>query len=91
MYVVVSYDIADDRRRAMVYKVLKDYGTRVQYSVFECRLNSSQLQGLLLKLARLINQQEDSINYYFLCGACIQRVIRDGRAFSPSDEQYFWF
>lgn len=91
MYVVVSYDIADDRRRTRVSKVLKDYGTRVQYSVFECRLNGSQLQGLLLKLAGLINHQEDSINYYFLCGACVRRVIRDGRAFYPSDEHYFWF
>ena len=38
MYVVVSYDITNDRRRLKVMKTLEGFGERVQYSVFECRL-----------------------------------------------------
>ncbi len=30
MFVVVSYDIVDDRRRNKVCKTLKDFGARVQ-------------------------------------------------------------
>ena len=36
--IVVSYDIPDDRRRLRLANTLKDFGIRVQYSVFECRL-----------------------------------------------------
>jgi CRISPR-associated protein Cas2 len=32
---VVCYDVVDDRRRNRIFKLLKDYGRRVQYSVFE--------------------------------------------------------
>jgi CRISPR-associated protein Cas2 len=45
MFYLVSYDIPDDRRRTRLAKLLKDYGGRVQYSVFECLLN----QELLIK------------------------------------------
>ena len=40
MFVVVAYDIPDDRRRTRVAKVLEDYGDRVQYSVFEMNLDT---------------------------------------------------
>ena len=39
MFYVISYDIPDDRRRGQLAKVLKGFGTRVQYSVFEAHLN----------------------------------------------------
>jgi CRISPR-associated protein Cas2 len=38
MFIVVSYDISHDRRRARLSRELKNFGTRVQYSVFECVL-----------------------------------------------------
>ncbi len=38
-FVVVAYDIPDDKRRLKVMNTLLDYGgTRVNYSVFECML-----------------------------------------------------
>ena len=42
MFYVISYDIPDDRRRGQLAKVLKGFGTRVQYSVFEAHLNRTQ-------------------------------------------------
>ena len=36
MHYTVAYDITDDKRRNRVAKILKDFGTRIQYSVFEC-------------------------------------------------------
>ena len=35
MHYTVAYDITDDKRRNKVAKILKDFGKRVQYSVFE--------------------------------------------------------
>jgi CRISPR-associated protein Cas2 len=38
MFVVVAYDISDDPRRTKLHNTLKNFGTPVQYSVFECIL-----------------------------------------------------
>jgi CRISPR-associated endonuclease Cas2 len=46
MLYVVSYDIADDARRVRVHATLRNYGTRVQYSVFECDLEPGQVEEL---------------------------------------------
>ncbi|CDF59223.1 CRISPR-associated endonuclease Cas2 [Thermobrachium celere] len=63
---VISYDIPKDRTRNRVSKVLEGFGQRVQYSLFECRLNNTQLQMLKVKLMKLINNNEDSIIIYRL-------------------------
>src|SRR6185436_13646804 len=39
MLILVSYDIPDDRRRTKLANALKDFGERVQYSVFEFLLD----------------------------------------------------
>ncbi|HIP96765.1 MAG TPA: CRISPR-associated endonuclease Cas2, partial [Anaerolineae bacterium] len=36
MFVVVAYDISNDRRRTKLHDTLLNFGTPVQYSVFEC-------------------------------------------------------
>ena len=36
MLYLISYDVTDDARRRHVMEALKDFGRRVQYSVFEC-------------------------------------------------------
>jgi len=42
MYVVISYDIPEDKRRTKIHKTLKSYGQWMQYSVFECDLTETQ-------------------------------------------------
>ena len=74
MFVVVSYDIVDDRRRNRVCKTLKDFGTRVQYSVFECELDAAALRRLGDRLERLIERKEDSVRFYFLCRVCRPKI-----------------
>ena len=74
MFVVVSYDIVDNRRRAKVRKALKDFGARVQYSVFECELDAAALKRLGDRLERLIEKKEDGVRFYFLCGTCRPKV-----------------
>ena len=74
MFYVISYDIPDDRRRNQLAKVLKGFGTRVQYSVFEAHLNKRQYEELKRAVERLIDPTEDSVRYYALCSACVGRV-----------------
>ena len=79
MFIVVSYDIVDDKRRTKVHKTLKNFGTPVQYSVFECQLDSPALERLQKRLKALIRPQEDSVRYYTLCEACLAKVKVAGR------------
>ena len=80
MFVVVSYDIADDRRRLKVMKALEGFGERVQYSVFECRLKRQDLQRLKKRLKGLIRVEEDDVRFYLLCEQCVERVVPLGKA-----------
>lgn len=68
---VVSYDIGSDRLRNRVAKELLNYGKRVQYSVFECRISEKRFEELYGKLAFLLaDSREGSIRFYRLCGKC---------------------
>lgn len=72
-FVVVSYDIPDDRRRLKVMKTLKGFGAHVQYSVFECRLEVKDLAEMRRKLKKLAARQ-DSIRMYYISQDDIARI-----------------
>lgn len=74
MFVLVSYDIVDDRRRAKTSRLLLAFGDRVQRSVFECNLDEKELQKLVKKLTPLIDRREDSARIYRLCAGCKAEV-----------------
>ncbi len=74
MFVVISYDIPDDKRRTKVMKTLKNYGAHVQYSVFECDLNDTQFAGLKKQLGKLIVLNQDSVRFYFLCADDVKKI-----------------
>lgn len=50
---VVVYDISDDKERRKIDKLLKGFGFRIQKSVFECLLNESGKNELIIKLNAL--------------------------------------
>jgi len=71
MFVLITYDVATTdkagaRRLRRVGQACKDYGQRVQNSVFECRLESRQWVLLRNRLLKEINEKEDSLRFYFL-------------------------
>ena len=77
-FIVVSYDISDDRKRTKVMKILRDFGTHVQYSVFECRLSKRQISQMK-RLLKTEIESTDSIRIYFLCRDDIDRTEFLGR------------
>lgn len=78
MHYTVAYDITDDKRRNRVAKILKDFGTRIQYSVFECNTDRRALLRLQSRLGKVIDLGEDTITFYHLCAACEKRIDRIG-------------
>jgi len=78
MMVLVSYDVANNedgsRRLRKVAKICSNYGQRVQYSVFECLVDPGQWALLRNKLLEEINEEYDSLRFYFL-GANWKRRI----------------
>jgi CRISPR-associated protein Cas2 len=71
---VVSYDIRQTRRRTRLAHALKDFGQRVQLSVFECQLDEKQVARMRKAIERLIDPSEDSVRIYRLCGDCAERL-----------------
>ena len=74
MCYIIAYDIPSDRRRTKIHKVLSGFGTWTQYSLFECFLSKKELVLLKSKLAKHVKDTEDSIRFYPLCAACLEKV-----------------
>ena len=89
MFVVVSYDVMDDKRRLKVSRKLEDYGRRVQYSVFECILERDRIKRLIETINKLIDKQEDSVRIYQLCDVCLKKTKVYGVGRITEDEEMF--
>lgn len=58
---LVCYDIADAKRLRRVFKVCKNFGDHLQFSVFECDLSSTEKAGLESELTAIIKPSEDQV------------------------------
>ena len=74
--IVVAYDVRDRRRLRRVATVMEQYGIRVPFSVFECRLNKERMTRLLDDIKRVINRRHDKVTVITLCQSCVQRSER---------------
>jgi CRISPR-associated protein Cas2 len=83
MMVVVSYDVSTldpggKARLRRVAKVCKDYGQRVQLSVFECSVDPARWAFFRDKLIKEIDPETDSLRFYFLGANWRRRVEHVG-------------
>lgn len=60
-YYLASYDIADDKRRNRVFRILQDHGDHLQYSVFMCELNERELTRLRGLVSPHIHATKDQL------------------------------
>lgn len=63
---LVSYDICSPKRLRRVARVLEGFGTRLQYSVFECPLNPTRLEQLKAELEPELNHEQDQVLFVSL-------------------------
>ncbi len=74
MKYVISFDIAGDRIRSRVVKILSEFAYRVQKSVFEGLISKESLEEMQKKLEKVIDEKTDSVRIYPLCGKCEAEV-----------------
>jgi len=78
MLSLIGYDISDPKRLARVARVCEDFGVRVQYSVFECRLDETEFTEFWLQLLGEINEDEDRIVAYKIDARCAKETMSAG-------------
>jgi len=83
IFVVVAYDVGEDKRRSEVCDLLCLYGQRVNYSVFECFLTESKFEVLYAKLIKIIDLKCDRVIFYTICRDCQSKILRVGIAPTP--------
>lgn len=81
---LITYDVdtttASGRRRLRrVAKVCEGYGQRVQFSVFECRVDQAQWEMLKHRLQEEMDAVEDSLRIYVLYGGREPATFTYGR------------
>lgn len=84
MDLLVTYDIdtttpQGERRLVQVAHLCEEFGTRVQKSVFECRLSPTALQRLEERLLRMIDRRVDSVHIYRFDGDLARARLSLGR------------
>jgi len=66
MHLLIPYDIADNKRRRIVEKILSSYGKRVNYSVFEVETSQAKFMQMVKILKDNTDKKYDHIRIYVL-------------------------
>lgn len=83
MLVLVTYDVntmedGGRKRLRQVARACKDFGQRVQFSVFEIEVNPAQWTKLKARLELIIRPELDSLRYYYLGSNWARKVEHVG-------------
>lgn len=85
-FILIIYDIVDNKRRTKFAKMLEGYGKRVQKSAFEAMLSAKSYQKLIEEIPKHVNSKniEDSVRVYRIVGK--GRVISWGKIPETEEE-----
>jgi CRISPR-associated protein Cas2 len=90
MFIVVAYDISDDKIRTKLHKTLRRFGDRVQFSVFECTLTPEMFAQMCSEIASVLEHKELwRVRYYEICEGCRRRTVTFGQAFTTTVERFY--
>ena len=68
-FILIIYDIVDNKRRTKFAKLLEGYGKRVQKSAFEAMITESLYRKLIDEIPRMIDKELDSVRVYKIRGS----------------------
>lgn len=85
---IAAYDISDPRRLVRCLRVLRNYATGGQKSVFECYLSAAERQALLVEMGKAMNVGED--RFFLVRLDPRSRVQALGIAVPPFDLPFFY-
>ena len=89
-FIVVTYDLTNNKRRTKLHKLLQDFGTPVQYSVFECLLEPKEVEQMKRRVRRVIKPRLDQVRYYHLCATCQGRIETTAASVEVVKEADVW-
>jgi len=90
MNMIVAYDIAHPRRLTRVAKIIKDYGSRVQKSIFEVTVDKRRFVEMKARIEDEIEPAEDGVKYFPLCEKCAGTLENIGNGiFIDPDKEYY--
>lgn len=69
IYILVIYDIVDNKKRVAFAKKMNGYGFRVQKSAFEAYVSENLYKKLLTAIPGLIDRTTDSVRVYKIKGS----------------------
>lgn len=83
MYMLVTYDVqtttpAGKRRLRQLARACEDYGQRVQFSVFELKVDPAQWAICRARLLAIFDPSVDSLRFYHLGSHWENRVEHHG-------------
>lgn len=88
---IVSYDIADNRRRRQLDKLLLGLGDRHLESLFECWLRADQVPGVERRIRALLDPAADRLAMVPVCRDCQRRTRSHGLGRSMATQRYHFF
>jgi len=78
IFTVIAFDVANDKRRRRLVKVLESFGERAQESVFEAWLDGDERRKLERRALACLDPREDRLALYALPTADRQDIISIG-------------
>jgi len=90
MNMIIAYDIADPKRLSRIARIMMDYGTRVQKSIFEATVSRTSFSEMKRRIEETIEDAEDGVKYFPLCQRCsgTVEIIGQGIYLDPDAEYY---
>lgn len=89
MNMIVAYDIAEPKRLNRIAKIMKDYGFRVQKSIFEVTVKERGFMEMKARVEEEIEPSEDGVKYFPLCEKCAGTLENIGcGVFIDPDQEY---
>lgn len=83
---IVSYDISDDKVRSKFSKFLKQYGRRLQYSVYEINNSERFLQNVISEITNHFEKLFTQADSVFIFDLKNNRVQRFGYALNEESD-----
>ena len=84
---LVCYDISDPKRLRKVASTCEDFGYRKQFSIFLCRLSTTDIVRLRNRLYDLIELDKDQVLFIPVCDKCLQNIEVIGRPTEPPESR----
>lgn len=85
MNFLVAYDVAHPRRLNRIARIMKDYGRRVQKSVFEISVTERQFREMKRRVDNEIDPGFDGVKFFPACERCCDGVIIFGENRQTAD------